>query len=162
MPSRSKRKGQILLPSVNRCGSVMFRWWFYSSRGCPPQSLCSTSPRNASAVGGVCCRTLALHSSAVAGRHVFPRSATVVFYLESWYCACRFQMALCCVSDIAALAVQAPTEPFILFCGSNSLFISSVDLNELHSDPHLSSFQGHDSEFSSPFCCSFTWHKSPW
>lgn len=59
-----------------------------------------------------------LFSSAVAGRHGFPRSATVVFFLESCYGACRFQMALCCVSDIAALAVQAPPEPFILFCGS--------------------------------------------
>lgn len=59
-----------------------------------------------------------LYSSAVAGRHVFPRSATVGFLVESCYCACRFQMALYCVSDIAALAVQAPTEPFILFCGS--------------------------------------------
>lgn len=59
------------------------------------------------------------YSSAGAGRHGFLRSATVVFFLlESSYGACRFQMALCCVSDIAALAVQAPTEPFILFCGS--------------------------------------------
>lgn len=58
-------------------------------------------------------------------------------------------MVLCCVSDIAALAVQAPTEPFILFCSSNSLCISSVDLNELSSDPHTSPFRGHDLEFVS-------------
>lgn len=69
-----------------------------------------------------------------------------------------------CVAFLTLQHWRCRLLPSLSFCFadlSNSLCISSVDLNELHSDPHLSPFQGQGSEFSSPFCCSFTWHKSP-
>lgn len=111
MPSESKRKRQILLPDVNRCGSVTFLWWFYSSWGCPPQRLLSLLPPGASPGQGHGLQDAVLDPG-VAGWSL-PQECPAVFswsvYQEPWYCACRFQMALCCVSDIAALPVQSPS-----------------------------------------------------
>lgn len=143
MPSRSKRKGQILLPGVNRCGSVIFLQWFYSSRGCPPQRLRWTSPRKASAVGGMCSGplrfVLRLLQTGMSSPGVpplfFSSSPGTVPVGFRWHCVafltlqhwlCRLLLSLSfCFADL-----------------SNSLCISSMYLNELHSDPHLSPFQG--------------------
>lgn len=141
MPSGSERKEQIVLSAVNRCCSVLFLWLFYSSSGCPPQRLCRTTPQNASDLGGLFCRTPVCYSSAGGGRHGFLRSATVFFCLSPatvpvgvrWHCVVFLTLQHWLCRLLLSLS-------FCFAALSNSLCISSVDLNELHSDPHLSPF----------------------
>lgn len=163
MPRGSKRKGQILLPGVNKRGSVIFLGGFTPAVDVLPRGSAEPPLKMhlllGSCVAGPLRFILALLQVGMSSPGVpplfFSSSAGTVpvgfrwhrvafLTLQLWLCRLLLSLSFC----FAAL--------------SNSLCISSVDLNELHSDPHLSPFQGPDLEFSSPFCCSFTWHKSPW
>lgn len=141
MPRGSERKGQILLSAVNRCCLVCSSGGFTPAVDVLPRGF-AEPPLKMHLILGVCvagsrCLIPVLVQAGMASPGVpplfFDSSPATVAVGFRWHCVAFLTLQHWLCRLLLSLS-------FCFAALSNSLCISSVDLIELHSDPHLSPF----------------------